>query len=237
MNMKKGLLFFLISFSILSVSVGQKTSEFGLLLGRSYYLGELNPNNHLGNDIGSFMWGGVFRFNLNQRYSLKASVLKTSLKAEDELTSFEFNQNFRKASFESKLTEFSGQIEFNFLPYETGNKDFFFSPYFFIGISAYKYAPKVALEGAATPLTETDGGTKISYPFGPGFKLSLGKKVSLAFEWGFRKTSNDFIDGIPNRFDELYEFGKNYDNDWYVISGFMLTYRLTKIGSCPVYHF
>lgn len=217
--------------------IAQRTTEFGIMLGRAYYLGELNPKTHWGNNVGSFAYGGVFRYNLNQRYSLKASFLRSKVSASDEVTEFSFNNTFRKASFESTINDLSGQIEFNFMPYETGDKDFFFSPYVFVGISAYNTSTSTDFEGVVQPNQELNDGIQWALPFGPGFKLSLGQKVSLAFEWGFRKTSNDFIDGNPNRFSEIYEFGKEYDNDWYVMTGFMLTYRLTRVGPCPVYHF
>lgn len=235
--MIKKQLFFLIAFlSLAQIGLSQRTTEFGFFLGRSYYLGEVNPKTHLGNGVGSLAYGAVFRYNLNQRYSLKASVIKGKLKADDTNIEFLFNKS-REASFETKLTEFSGQIEFNFLPYETGDNRHFFTPYLFVGVSAYNYKPKTTIANVENDGEETESGTKISMPFGPGLKLSVGNKLSLAFEWGFRRTSNDAIDGLPNRFNELYEQGKTYDNDWYVISGFMLTYKLTKVGPCPVYHF
>lgn len=235
MNFKR--FFSIVLFLVGLFTFGQKTTEFGPLLGRAYYLGELNPKTHWGNNVGSFAYGAVLRYNLNPRYSLKASYIRTKVSAEDKVTPFPFNNRFRKASFNSTINDFSGQIEFNFMPYETGSKDFFFSPYVFIGVSAYTTNTSSEFEGVVQPNQENNDGLQWAFPFGPGFKLSLGGKVSLAFEWGFRKTSNDFIDGNPNRFNEIYEFGKEYDDDWYVMSGFMLTYRLTRIGPCPVYHF
>lgn len=223
--------------SITIQSTAQRTTEFGLMLGRAYYLGELNPKTHWGNNVGSLAYGAVFRYNLNPRYSLKASFLRSKVSAADEATEFVFNNTFRKAEFESTINDFSGQIEFNFLPYETGSKDFFFSPYVFVGISAYSANTSATFEGVVQPGEELNDGIQWAFPFGAGLKLSLSQKLSLGFEWGFRKTSNDFIDGNPNRFSELYEFGKQYDNDWYVMTGLMLTYRLTRIGPCPVYRF
>lgn len=235
MKFKASLILILILFG--NSVFAQRTTEFGILLGRAYYLGELNPKTHWGDNVGSFAYGAVFRYNLNPRYSLKASFLRSKVSAEDQVTEFTFNNQFRKASFESTINDFSGQIEFNFMPYETGNRKAFFSPYVFLGISAYNANTSTNFEGSVQPNEEINDGIQWAFPFGPGFKLSLGQKVSLGFEWGFRKTPNDFIDGNPNRFSELFEFGKEYDKDWYVMSGFMLTYRLTRIGSCPVYNF
>lgn len=210
--------------------------EFGGFLGRSYYLGEINPKTHLGNGVGSLNYGFVFRYNLNKRYSLKASALRTQLRAEDRNAEFQFNR-FRDGSFKTNLTELSTQIEFNFLPYETGDSRHFFSPYLFVGFSYYYYSPSLKIDEFQLEGDESEPGDGFSYPFGLGLKLGIGSRLSLGFEWGFRKTNNDALDGLPNRVNEFIEFGKEYDNDWYVMSGFMLTFKLTKVGPCPVYHF
>jgi hypothetical protein len=212
----------------------QRTAELGLFLGRSYYLGEVNPKNHIGNNVGSFSYGAIFRYNLNERYSLKASLIRGKLKADDQETEFAFNKN-RNANFNSKFTEISGQIEFNFMEYTTGDSKHIFSPYLFVGLSGYKNKSKTYINDIQVDNEEE--GVKLAIPFGPGIKLSIGRKTSLAIEWGFRKTSNDNLDGLPNRVNEIYEQAKNYNKDWYVVSGFMLTYRITRIGPCPVYHF
>lgn len=230
---KAVIIFFLL---IPCIAFSQKTLDGGLFVGRSYYIGELNPITHVGNEVGSITYGGALRYNLNKRYSLKAALIYTNLSASDESVELEFSQ-FRDATFESNLLEFASSIEFNFVPFEQGSKKNFFTPYLFVGLSVYRYDPTTTVNGIQVSGSESSGGTKLAMPFGPGFKLSMGKKLGLSFEWGFRKTSNDEIDGLPNRLEETLEYGKNYDNDWYVVSGFMLTYRLTKINPCPYYGF
>ena len=137
----------------------------------------------MGNGVGSLAIGVVFRLNLNQRYSLKASLIKGKLKGEDQAAEYAFN-NFRNSKFESTLNEFSAQIEFNFLPYETGDSKFIFSPYLFIGGSLYNYTPTTSINNVEVNSAETEASTKFAFPFGPGLKLSMGNRLSLAFEWG-----------------------------------------------------
>lgn len=218
------------------VMAQKKTFDFGIFLGRSYYLGEINPSTHYGDDVGSGNIGAVLRYNLNNRYSLKATLIRTELSGDDEVADFNFNQN-RNASFETGLTDLTAGIEFNFLPYEHGSRERFFSPYLFVGLSFAWFNPETFIDGQEVETEETNSQTTLALPFGPGFKLSLGKKVNLSFEWIFRTASSDYIDGLPNRINEVIEQGKDFDNDWYVHSGFMLTYRLTPIGNCPVYNF
>jgi len=217
------------------LSYGQKSAELGPTAGRAYYLGEINPETHVGRGVGSLSYGAVFRYNLNERWALKLNANRTRLSAEDEAMDLEFNQA-RLAEFETRLTEITANIEFNFLPYRIGIKERSFSPYLFTGFSYYWFNPSSNIGGIELEGDQRDQGERgngLAFVFGPGIKTNIGRKFSLAFEWGFRKTSTDELDGLPNRFDELFELGKDYDNDWYVISGLMLTFKLTDEGPCP----
>lgn len=228
------LLFFLTSFT----GLAQKYAEFGVLVGRSYYLGEVNPKTHVGNDVGSLNLGAILRYNLNERYALRATYTRTKLNAKDENAEYLFNNTQRLASFETKLNEFAAGIEFNFLPYKTGSKNKRFTPYLFIGLSYYDYKPQAtSIQFPDELIIDESGGDGLAYLFGPGIKFSLNRKFALGLEWGFRKTSNDKLDGIENRIDEVIETGKPYDNDWFVHSGFTLTYKITNDGPCPAYNF
>jgi hypothetical protein len=223
-------------FAIYFQVASQKTTDIGIFLGRSYYLGELNPRTHWGDGVGSSTIGGVVRYNLNERYSLKGSIVRTTLSGDDKFETFKFNQQ-RSASFENILTEFAGVLEFNFLPYKKGDKQKFFTPYLFVGLSYYLNDVSITVDGFNPPPVDQEGGGKLAMPFGPGLKLSLGKKWDFSVEWGFRKTGYDLIDGLENRIEDNFETGKDYDNDWFVVSGFMLSYKLTNEGPCPVYNF
>lgn len=234
--MRKLILFtFFFSSFFVQYTIAQKTAEFGILLGRSYYLGEVNPDTHYGNETGSFTYGAVFRYNLNMRYSLKATLSQTTLHAEDINSDLLFNQA-RKAEFENQITEFATSIEFNFLPYAIGNKNHFFTPYFFLGLNLFRSSPDALINGSEVVGETVDDKTLLAYSFGPGFKLNVRNRLSLGFEWGFRKTGNDHLDGLPNYINDTYELGKDYDNDWFVSSVFMLTYRITDLGTCPAYN-
>ena len=216
--------------------IAQKTAEVGIMIGRSYYLGEINPKTHWGKGVGSFAYGALFRYNLNDRYSLKLGLNRAKLEAEDAEQEFLFNRA-RNANFSTKLTELSTTIEFNFLPYKLGDRDKPFSPYLFTGFSYYWYNPSTTVDGSDVVTEESGDGRGLAFAFGPGIKLNLGRKMSLNFEWGFRKTFTDDIDGLPNLQGEFLEQGKDYNNDWYAIMGFMLTYKITDEGPCPAMNF
>ena len=226
------------TFVLLAQKKAPKTWEVGVFLGRSYYLGELNPKTHMGNGVGSFAFGGLVKYNLNRRYSLRAGVNFGNLNADDGNVDLPFNQ-FRKASFDASIVEGHALLEFNFLPYELGNPQFRFSPYLFVGPSFYSYEVNFHQESLSegdlnreSQITEEESNIELAIPFGLGFKLNLTKRIGLSFEWGFRK-ANDRVDGLPNLLNEKFENGKDYDKDWYSFSGFLLTYKISKTGPCP----
>lgn len=231
--MNRLILLFTASFFCISPLFSQpKTAELGILLGRSYYLGEINPRTHWGKGVGSFAYGGLFRYNLNDRYSLKLGLSRTELSAEDVEQEYLFNRA-RKAEFNTKLTDLAATIEFNFLPYKLGDREKPFSPYLFTGFAYYWYNPATSIDGRDVVTEEAENGRGLAFVFGPGLKLNLSRKIGLNFEWGFRKTFIDELDGLPNFTNEIIEQGKEYNNDWYVISGFILTFKITDEGPCP----
>ena len=219
-----------------NTAIAQKTAELGIMLGRSYYLGEVNPKTHWGNGVGSFSYGVLLRYNLNDRYSLKLGLNRARLEGVDTDSDLLFNRA-RKAEFNTKLTELTANIEFNFLPYKLGDKDKPFSPYLFTGFSYYWYNPETSINGSEVVTSEVNSGEGIAFAFGPGIKLNLGRKMSFNFEWGFRKTFNDYLDGLPNVNNGIFEQAKEYNNDWYAIMSFMLTYKITNEGPCPAMNF
>tara|TARA_R110002049_G_scaffold25788_2_gene90133 strand:+ start:6853 stop:7557 length:705 start_codon:yes stop_codon:yes gene_type:complete len=213
----------------------QKFSELGIFVGKGNYNGELNPTQQFSTSSGSLAIGGVYRYNLNPRYALKGSLIFTEIKGNDEIADLEFGR-MRKASFESNLLELSGQIEFNFMEYELGERTRAFSPFIFVGLSTFRYNPTtVQDEEEIRASSEEDNSWGIAVPFGIGFKVSLLNRLGLSAEWGFRKTGRDDLDGLPNtNLDRLeFENGKDYDNDWFSIIGVSLNYRLNKKNSCP----
>lgn len=226
----------LFGFLFIQSAMGQKTAELGLMLGRSYYLGEVNPKTHWGNGVGSFSYGALLRYNLNERYSLKLGLNRAKLEGVDVNSDLLFNRA-RKTEFNTKLTEITANIEFNFLPYKLGDRDKPFSPYLFTGFSYYWYNPETTINGSDVVTSEVNTDEGIAFAFGPGIKLNLGRKMSFNFEWGFRKTFTDYLDGLPNVSNDIFEQGKDYNNDWYAIMGFMLTYKITDEGPCPAMNF
>jgi hypothetical protein len=185
----------------------QKSSEVGIFLGCSFYLGDLNPNGFFKFSLPAA--GLVYRYNINNRFSARASALIGEVAAYDDQSSSAF-QRERNLNFKSPIDEISGQMEFNFFEYEIGNPKFNFSPYIFGGLGFFRMNPQGELNGqwiALQPLHTEGQGTQFNtqapyhliqpcIPFGIGIKTSISKTICMSIEWGLRKTLTGFIDDV-----------------------------------------
>lgn len=189
----------------------EKCVEVGVFLGGSYYIGDLNPSRHF--DQFTHPGGGiVFRYNFNPRLAVRGNFLLGSIEAHDEFSPSAFQQQ-RNLSFQSKITELSGQLEFNFLNYEIGIDKARFTPFIFGGIGCFQFDPQgqfkdnwVSLRSLSTEGQGLPGGAKpyklfqVSLPFGVGIRLNVAKNMSLGLEWGMRKTFTDYLDDVSTNY-------------------------------------
>jgi len=220
-NIVLSIIFFIVSNANANAQY-EPNQEFGILGGTGYYIGDLN-NTHFNNIRAA---GGItFRKNFDRRFSFKSSVLYTNVYADDANSSDDINKN-RNLHFKSDVIELSGQVEFNFLPYETGNALYPFTPFVFTGVSLFNFNPRAeASDGQWYALQElgTEGQgttafpnrkkyalTQLSIPFGGGFKIGVSDDVNIIIEYGLRKTFTDYIDdvsttyaGLPSEFDNV----------------------------------
>ena len=196
--------------------------EFGILGGTGYYIGDMNST-HFNNLRVS---GGItYRKNFDRRFTFKSSALYTNVYANDENSKEAIKVN-RNLKFKSDIIELSGQIEFNFLPYETGNSLYNWTPFIFTGVSIFNYNPQaegsdgqwydlqeLGTEGQGTtsfPNRKKYSLTQLSVPFGGGVKIGVSDNFNIIVEYGLRKTFTDYIDdvsttyvGIPSEFTNI----------------------------------
>jgi hypothetical protein len=199
--MKKVALF-LLFIAFFKIGFSQKpvrTHEVGIFVGCSYYIGDLNPVGHFG-PLTQPAGGIVYRYNLNQRFTLKSNLLIGTIEGDDARTTSSSQQE-RNLKFKSYIRELAVEAEFNFREYKTGNNKHPYTPYIFGGIAGFMFNPQtqvgnqwIDLQPLGTEGQGSGGGgkkyrlTQISCPFGAGMKFSMAKKISISLEWGMRKT-------------------------------------------------
>lgn len=194
-----------------------ENTEVGVMGGVAYYLGDLNST-HFFQPSGNV--GLIIRKNIDNRFSYKTEILYLSLQSDEKNSNDTIAQN-RKLHFKTPIYELSGQIEFNFLPYETGNPLYTWTPFIYTGFSLFHFNPKAENPNGEwinlQPLgTEGQGTTtfpdrkkysliQFAIPMGGGVKIAVNKSFNIILEYGIRKTFTDYIDDVsttyagPNR--------------------------------------
>lgn len=209
--------------SLLTVLAGAHThaqpsfmekSELGLLLGASYYTGDLNRMGHF--QQMSPAANLLFRYNANSRLAWRGNVMVGRIKGDDANSRFEFNQN-RNLNFRSNIIEGAVGLEFNYLPYATGRligERFWYSSYMIVQVAGFYFNPRgefngewyelqpLGTEGQGTELSSSDKYRRfqISMPIGLGFKLNVKRRLSVSIEYGARLTFTDYLDDVSGTY-------------------------------------
>lgn len=182
--------------------------EIGLMVGASYYIGDINPYRHFGSEtyIGGF--GGFYKANLTRRHVLRFQVLNTRIQAHDNQNN-DPNLVNRNLHFRSDITEFSMMLEINYYSFRIGDKYERFTSYVFGGFSMFNMNPQAEFEGQWYDLQtlHTEGQTteglgeeykrnQLAIPFGIGVKYAITERLALSAEWSMRRTFTDYLDDV-----------------------------------------
>ncbi len=213
------LILVLFFFIVWNLAFAQPKAELGVFLGTAYYMGDINPSKHF-YEAGTTT-GGIYRYNFNSRYAVRAGMLFSKLKGSD----FDFENNYqqnRGAYFETDVVDLSVQLEFNFQPFWTPkvSKTKKLAPYVTLGIG---YIAPGSTESSLT------------IPMGVGFKYALGRRWSASLEWSFKKTFTDGLDALADP-NQLNQSNMMHNNDWASFCGIIIAYKLfDETGKCHAY--
>jgi len=211
---KKAILLATITLSIITGALAQKGWEAGGWLGGAYYFGDLNTDYRL--DKPGIAGGLTVRYNFNNRLAIRTSANYAQVAADDADSGNAF-EKARNLNFESEIIDGSFLMEFNFLPYIHGHKDYFFTPYIFAGFNIFHFNPKTEYQGEMVELRPlgTEGQFKgeeyysVSggLVYGLGMKVDLSYELSLSFEVNARSLFTDYLDDVstvyPDKSDLL----------------------------------
>ncbi len=187
--------------------------EIGGMLGGAFYMGDTNKGSLFKGMNPSL--GGVFRYNVNFRWALKADLLwaKISGSTQGLDNAFPFPE---EVPFDRSLVEVGGQAEFNFFPYSDkyaymNTKRF--TPYLLLGLG----------------MTVAPGGdqtfTSMHLPIGAGVKYKIVNRVNLGCEFAFHKLFGDGLEGKTELEDPYGITSSAWKNkDWYSTLLFSVTW-------------
>lgn len=200
--------------------------EIGVFVGGSNYVGDIGPTTYI--NPNEMAYGLLYKWNKSPRHAWRFSYTKTKLAADDKnaTTGARKQRNF---SFENSFHEVSAGLEFNFLKFDQHNFDKIWTPYVYSGLSYARYDGLYFENNNYPKKSQTQ--TAIAIPMIVGVKAKVLDNWVFGAEVGARYSFKDDIDG-SNPKDKPTVFGNVNSNDWYVFSGFTLTYTF---GEKPCY--
>ncbi|MFL2623101.1 MAG: DUF6089 family protein [Flavobacteriaceae bacterium] len=206
--------------------------EIGIFGGGSNFIGDVGSTKFIAPE--KIAVGGLIRWNRSQRHSFRASMIYTTIAANDNLSS-DPKREQRGYYFSAKTLEISAGIEFTFLDFDLHSGDFIFTPYIYTGISMLSHPNFYYVNNILIP--EKTNSYAFGIPIALGAKFTLSEHFILGVEIAARCTFSDEIDGSLPDSDELssLKFGNINNNDWYVFSGFTLTYTFGRNPCFCVY--
>ena len=193
-----------------------QSEEFGLWVGTSFYLGDLNPspNKNFHKNINPAL-GIIYKRNhRNLRYSYRLHFMYGKVEAYDFQSEDPWQQN-RSLNFQTTILELGAIIEVNFVKYKVGEMNKLNqTPFLFFGLAGYNFKPKglyndswynlqaLSTEGQETSLNTTKKYklNQLAIPIGIGYKVNVSKNLSFAFEAGARLLFTDYLDDVSKKY-------------------------------------
>lgn len=157
--------------------------ELGVALGAAEYLGDLSYT-HVTWSNTKYNLGGMYRYYFNPKFNFRGTVLYGQIQGSDaDKPQIDGAAYTRNLSFYSHLLEFAGQIEYNILPFISGNKLRFWSPYVFAGVAVYNFNPKVDFNGTTYELQKIGTSGQGLPGYGPKYRLT---QVAVPYGFGLK---------------------------------------------------
>jgi hypothetical protein len=202
--------------------------EIGGFVGGSNYIGDVGSSWYI--KPNSLAVGGVFKWNASERYAYRASVTFSTLHASDK-DSDTFGRFDRGLSFSNRVFEGALGMEFNFWEFDLSPFSRSVTPYIYGGGAVVRYDELYYANlnpGEVAKVTVgSEKKTTFAIPMALGVKAKINTRFVLGAEIGLRYTFTDNLDGsYPS--DAAKRFGNVLSDDWYVFSGFTLTYTFGK---------
>lgn len=216
--MNRLLIFFL--FLVLGTTTQAQINELGIFAGGSNYIGDIGPTNYI--NPNKLALGFLYKWNRSTRHSYRFSYTHARI-ASNDLDASAANRHDRGYSFKNTINEFSAGLEFNFFNFDLHNLDNQFTPYIYTGLSYFSYNELYHLN---SEYKKDDREGTFAIPMTVGIKSRFAKNFVIGFEISARYTFTDNLDGSNPKNDNLsyLKFGNINSKDWYVFTGFTLTY-------------
>ena len=219
---------FIFIFLISGLVVQSQIHEVGVFLGGSNYIGDIGKTTYIAPNEGAF--GILYRWNRSPRHSWRISYTQSKITGNDKDAAAPSRQ-LRDYNFENSIKEVSLGLEFDFFDFNLHDSKTKFTPYVYSGLSYVRYEGLYFINDY--PKIDDKYGT-LAIPMTIGIKTKFINHIILGFEAGARYSFKDDLDGSnpTNKKLESLKFGNINSKDWYVFTGFTITYTF---GNKPCY--
>ena len=207
------------------VKLSAQTYEVGVFAGGVNMVGDVGRTNYILPSGPAF--GGIFKWNKSKRYAWRASVIYGDFTADDTKSSMESRQQ-RAYVVDNSVLEASLGLEINFVEYNLHKLGPAFTPYLYTGLTYFRYNFNYIDALQVQDINQKEGSFAI--PMTVGAKYRLNQFLILGAEIGARYTFTDNLDASnPEGSNfEQFRFGNILSDDWYVFTGFTLTYTFGR---------
>ena len=208
--------------------LSENKGEVGLLMGRSFYQGDIAP------DAPFFNWtyGAFVKKQLNNYIGIRFNLEMQQYAAFDILSQDPYSL-LRDASFARNTIEGSLMTEFNFLNFVTGSRNRKFTPYLSVGVG-YLYALDTLIKNntsAELPITSPNKlPLNLTFPVNIGFKYNVYRKFNILGEATYRYTSMDDLDFLSSGINTPSGYqGSASGNDRFFSAKLGISYTFNRI--------
>ncbi|MDX1363163.1 MAG: DUF6089 family protein [Arenibacter latericius] len=222
--------FLAVLLALVYTGVNSQTYEVGIFAGGANNIGDVGRTNFIMPSGPAF--GGLFKWNISQRYAWRGSVIYGEFTADDSKSSMSSRVQ-RGYKMDNSILEVSAGLEFNFVEYNLHRLGPAFTPYLYTGVTYFRYGYHY-FDNSGSDAKFTDKGQKdgaFSIPMTVGMKVRLNQFLIAGAEIGARYTFTDNLDAsnpsFPNELKD-YNFGNILSDDWYVFTGITLTYTFGR---------
>lgn len=200
-------------------------NELGVFIGGSNFIGDVGKTNYISPNEPAI--GILYKWNKSPRHAYRFSYMQSTITGND-LDSEIPGRELRGIKFKNNIKEFSAGLEFNFFDFNLHESLIMkISPYVYSGLTYFVYDELFVVNGETKKDYEAGS---FAIPMIVGVKSNILKNFVLGIEVGARYTFTDNLDGSNPKNENLepLKFGNINSNDWYVFTGFTLTYTFTE---------
>ena len=192
-----------------ALATAQNRLQLTLSGGFANYYGDLQSK-PLTLDQAHGAFGLGLKYDITEHFAVRGGLTYARVSADDKNN--KASLQFRNLNFHTRLLEANIMAEYalfslqdrKFTPYAfAGLAVFRFNPYTFDSTGGKYYLRPLSTEGqglSAYPDRKEYKRTQLALPFGGGIRLRVSEKVTLAYEFGLRKTFTDYLDDVSTTY-------------------------------------